>query len=550
MNSTLEVALSFASLNVKVFPLKYNTKDGQIVHSWLKEASVDENVITNWFKDTNNNLGICTGNGLAVIDIDRKHSDAGMKWMEENIRKFPVTMVVQTPSGGLHIYYWVNKSIHNKVRIIDEVDIRGEHGYVVGAGSVVNGKSYKIVVDHTIADANDFIYDFLDGSKIQEGHRNDTLFKKACSLQAKGIDDTKIRECIQYENEMHCYPPLQKDEVNKIVDSALRYDKGIICNLNRYTTKELLNENCTKSFMIVKDMISVGVTLLGAPQKTGKTFFCLQLTDAISSGIDFLGKETVKGSILYLAFEDHKAMLQQRLKKMKIAEKDNFVIDVLQADSNYDLKSRISKELEYNSDLRLVVIDTFAKIRNSKDRDYESEYREISEYHKLAFEYNLAIVLVTHLRKEINYDHPFDSIYGSRGLTSGADSILVMYKRNHITKNRQLAIQGKDIPDTEITIAQNDNCIFEVVEDEYDEVLDENLSKVMNYVITNKIYEGSHEELCAKLGLNLRGKGLQILLKKNEKLLNDSFINYSKLPRTNRARQIRLTYVGDEKVTV
>ena len=63
-------------------------------------------------------------------------------------------------------------------------------------------------------------------------------------------------------------------------------------------------------------MISVGLTLIGAPQKTGKTFFGLQLCDAISEGKDFLGKKVQKGTALYLAFEDKKVNIRKRLKHM------------------------------------------------------------------------------------------------------------------------------------------------------------------------------------------------------------------------------------------
>jgi len=66
--------------------------------------------------------------------------------------------------------------------------------------------------------------------------------------------------------------------------------------------------------------------------------------------------------------------------------------------------------------------------------------------------YGIAIVLVTHVKKEIDVNDPFSSIYGSRGLMAGSDSIFVMHKKNHLSKNRQLVIQGKDIPDDEQTL--------------------------------------------------------------------------------------------------
>lgn len=90
-------------------------------------------------------------------------------------------------------------------------------------------------------------------------------------------------------------------------------------------------------------------------------------------------------------------------------------------------------------------------------------------------------------------------------------------------------------------------CLFEIVENDFNEKIDENLSKVINFIVRNKVYEGSHETLCSKLSLQLRGKGLQILLTKNKDFLKDSFITYEILPRTNKARMMRLVYEGDEE---
>ena len=256
----------------------------------------------------------------------------------------------------------------------------------------------------------------------------------------------------------------------------------------------------------------------------------------------------MNGSVLYLALEDHKAKLQKRLKVMGIKPKENLAIDILKPSPSFDLEARIQEEKQKNNDLKLVVIDTFAKIRTKDDRNYETEYAEVTRYHDLAFKYNLAFVLVTHLRKEINPEQPFDAIYGSRGLTAGSDSILVMYKRNYLNNSRQLSIQGKDIPDDEITIVQNEHFLFEATDDDFDEIIDENLIRVINYIVANKTYEGSHDTLCSKLSLPLRGRGLQALLSKNIDLLKDTNISYENLPRTNKARKMKLVYSGDEQV--
>lgn len=100
------------------------------------------NQIRKWFENTNCNLAIRTGNGLAVIDVDVKNSDEGKKLILEKLKEFPNTFTVQTPSGGYHFYYRVDRLVKCRVRVHEEIDIRGENGYVVGPGSCINGKLF------------------------------------------------------------------------------------------------------------------------------------------------------------------------------------------------------------------------------------------------------------------------------------------------------------------------------------------------------------------------------------------------------------------------
>ncbi|WRK52914.1 hypothetical protein SD457_22315 [Coprobacillaceae bacterium CR2/5/TPMF4] len=62
------------------------------------------------------------------------------------------------------------------------------------------------------------------------------------------------------------------------------------------------------------------------------------------------------------------------MQRMQVDPNDKFVIDILKPNHLYDLELRIEQEIQRNADLKLVVVDTFHKIRKSKDRDYDSEY--------------------------------------------------------------------------------------------------------------------------------------------------------------------------------
>lgn len=61
--------------------------------------------------------------------------------------------------------------------------------------------------------------------QVPDGSRNDTLFKYAASLRARGGDEETIREKVTLANEERCHPPLEPHEVDTIVQSVVtRYD--------------------------------------------------------------------------------------------------------------------------------------------------------------------------------------------------------------------------------------------------------------------------------------------------------------------------------------
>ena len=77
------------------------------------------------------NVGLRTGlvSGIAVIDIDKPAA--------RHLPAFPATPTVRTGSGGYHLYYTIDCPVKNSVgKIQDHIDVRGDGGQVVSAGSL------------------------------------------------------------------------------------------------------------------------------------------------------------------------------------------------------------------------------------------------------------------------------------------------------------------------------------------------------------------------------------------------------------------------------
>lgn len=61
---------------------------------------------------------------------------------------------------------------------------------------------------------------------IREGDRNNTLFRLACSLQSQGLTDSVIHAAVSKANEDQAGRPLSGSEVDALIKSALKYQKG------------------------------------------------------------------------------------------------------------------------------------------------------------------------------------------------------------------------------------------------------------------------------------------------------------------------------------
>lgn len=252
-NQFLDAAIEYASKGMAVFPIKPRGKEPLTRHG-VKDATTNFNTIEKWWtKHPNANIGIACGlvsGGLLVIDLDEKEngisgSDSLHNWERDN-GELPETVRSITGKGGAHLLYRIDHIEKNKVNLLEGVDIRSDDGYIVAPPSVhPNGRSYEWEYDpeeYEIARADETVMKllavgkkpeadtFVMPDKIPDGKRNVTIHKLACSLQSKGLPDGVILSTCIASNKAMCNPPLDDEEVEKIVASALRYDKGVVIN--------------------------------------------------------------------------------------------------------------------------------------------------------------------------------------------------------------------------------------------------------------------------------------------------------------------------------
>ena len=159
---TLYHALYYADLEWPVFPLyTMYLKQGictchqgadctspakhPVPVNGFKAATVKTEVIRQWWKKhPRANIGIATGHGLFVIDIDPRSGGS----LEELNKRFaiPNTAMVLTGGEGWHLYFSYTGSLGNSAsKLCEGIDTRGLGGYVVAPPSLhASGNYYTI----------------------------------------------------------------------------------------------------------------------------------------------------------------------------------------------------------------------------------------------------------------------------------------------------------------------------------------------------------------------------------------------------------------------
>jgi hypothetical protein len=278
---TLDYALHYASLGIRVLPLHYITPAGKcscggtevnqkckpgkhpfsrLVPNGILNATNDLKQVREWFFDTPYNLGLATGwdSGIFVLDRDdRDGGDSSLAALEAQYGKLPQTLT-QITGGGVHYVFQMplQHDIKNSAgKIAPGIDVRANGGYVVGAPSRhANGKNYswnsgglpqvdeiaqpprwlidlamsgkskqaKVPTSSQKVAANTDVFNIPD--QISDGQgREDFILRYSGHLRSRGVDQTTVERTVLDYNLLHISPPL--DEV-VVLDRARRYQQA------------------------------------------------------------------------------------------------------------------------------------------------------------------------------------------------------------------------------------------------------------------------------------------------------------------------------------
>jgi Bifunctional DNA primase/polymerase, N-terminal len=284
MSEILDAALAHAEAGFRIFPTHHPIDAGTsavrcscgskggcnlgkhpAVKEWQTVATTDQAQIKKWWTDQpSSNVGVLTGsaNKITVIDVDPLNGgDTTWARLLRNNEPLPITMIVDTGSDGNHWYFAEVEGVGSAAHVLgDGVDIRGDGGYVIGAGSLhASGKRYSTSLvggDVGIQPAPDWLIKLMregvprDGKGKGRGKRNKwgrttaeqlqwllgtigdgqdrdgALISLAGMLWRDGIAEDRLRPLLEQYAAAHLGLPAKTGgDFTRIVKSARKYER-------------------------------------------------------------------------------------------------------------------------------------------------------------------------------------------------------------------------------------------------------------------------------------------------------------------------------------
>lgn len=456
--SMLEWALGYAQLGFSVFPLHTITplsnscscnKDdctSQAKHprtiNGVKAATTDPAQVEDWWtRWTNANIGIATGYvtgpyKMLVLDFDPRHG--GTVEALKQIVPLPPTVFVRTGGGGMHLYYWYDRSLdlrNSASLLLPGVDVRAEGGYIVAPPSMHrSGNRYKGDLSQPIALApEELIERLLMGKEpkklfttanpliipsqreeihyeqsekesaastqthlqisreadhatttsktfvIPEGSRNSQMTSIAGSLRRRGLDLETLFDTLMGINQRCCKPPLPEKEIASIARCAGNWEaEETPLQEQGVDVADLLEMEIPELNWVLPGILPEGVTILGGKPKMGKSFLSQNIALSAVSSIPVIGTTARQGGVLYLGMEDHAKDLQNRMRQMLQGQQLGRGLYWFQrwpSTSEGGLE-KIDEWVTLHPQTNLVVIDTLALIRGTQRSSSGNMYEE------------------------------------------------------------------------------------------------------------------------------------------------------------------------------
>jgi hypothetical protein len=381
LSDKLTAAKSLASRGFKVFPLVPGGKTPAI-KEWPDKATTDPAQIERWWGpdslgwDRDYNIGVLTGNGLVVLDIDCKNGVDGFQSLtklEFLYDDLPPTFTVSTPRSGSHRYFnfprdQIPRNSHGE--LAPGLDTKGDRGFAVGPGSTINGVEYRVTNDAPLAQCPVFLRDFCirksdrtglggpmavrDSFRIEldtpDAISRATQYLQSAEPAIEGAggdhhtvatarrtadfgvsEQTALDLMLAHWNE-RCSPPWSPDDLKTKVHNGFTYrDDPVGIASPQFEFEPVPIAQSQKLYFelyesIEPDRNSIPLiesyleqhafSVTYGESNTGKTFVALDMAFHIATGRPWNGMSVEQGAVVYIAAEGGKG-IRKRIAALK-----------------------------------------------------------------------------------------------------------------------------------------------------------------------------------------------------------------------------------------
>lgn len=242
----------------------------------------------------------------------------------------------------------------------------------------------------------------------------------------------------------------QRDPPEKEVTTKMDFDLMPLVSV-----EDLLAKEIPEPVIYVGDsaspLLSEGITVLAAPPKIGKSWFCVHLAAAILTGSDFLGFHTRPAHVHYYDLEQSEGIRKKRislaLHDLQIEHPKGFYTQEKLQRIGHGFQEQIEYDLKNDPEIGVFIIDVFVKVENTRrntETEYQWTYRNFTPINELAKKYHVSFILVLHTRKGNDPDRPFDNILGSTANQGAANHMIVLAKDKYSSETIHLVAQGRE----------------------------------------------------------------------------------------------------------
>jgi len=450
----------------KIDPEKFDKKPA--VPSWMpfiERLPTNEEIESSFGKPGINAIGLVTGkiSGVTVLDWDGK---------EACPYKSPV--MVNTVSGGKHIYFKYKEGVKNTVRVGGkELDVRGEHGFVVIPPSEFDGHIYTWEIEGDLGERLKELPEFpeLEGKNetplaidsysppldvrgslnVPIGARDDRLYRLACSVLQKHPEDiaweliltaahtyedfgrsfTKTDAKAKFQNAYNflksrgnLYIQRGHSSVDFEARTGTKEKTNPTLDFEPKLLSELEKDNYQIEWLWDGYLAKGHITLLSALWKAGKTTLLAELFRCMQEEVALAGQKTHKCNVLFLS-EERESQWVLRREEKNLTLPIHILCNPLKRKLKYEeWVAWIEKAANYSIkfDISLAVIDTMTTFSSVTDENDSSQVNAALLPLNYFREKNIAVLLVHHFRKSGGNEGTASR--GSGALMSYADIIM------------------------------------------------------------------------------------------------------------------------------